>query len=64
MTSEKMFTQADLNNIIGERIGRLKEKRRSANVDRNVTVELRKEVNSLRFAVEELKHIVEELKGE
>lgn len=64
MSEEKLFTQEELNDIIGERIGRLKEKYRTVNVNRDVTAELRKEIDSLRFAVEELKHIVLEMKGE
>ena len=64
MSEEKLFSQEELNDIIGERIGRLKEKYRTVNVDRDVTKELRKEIDSLRFAVEELKHIVEEMRGE
>ena len=64
MSEEKLFTQTELNEIIGERIGRLKEKYQTVKVDRNVTKELRKEIDSLRFAVEELKHIVEEMRGE
>ena len=64
MSEEKLFTQTELNDIIGERIGRLKEKYRTVNVDRDITKELRKEIDTLRHTVEELKHIVQEMRGE
>jgi hypothetical protein len=64
MSDEKLFTQAELNDIIGERIGRLKEKYRTVKINRDVTDELRKEIDTLRHTVEELKHIVQEMKGE
>ena len=64
MSEEKLFTQTELNDIIGERIGRLKQKYQTAKVDRDVTKELRKEIDTLRHTVEELKHIVLEMKGE
>ena len=63
-STEKIFTQEEVDRIISERMERLKTKLGTANVQREVTGELRQEIDSLRYAVQELKHLVEELKGE